>query len=284
MKKHFIIFMPFLYSLSGKAQVDVRPEKKANPYTLNITFTPQLFLNQPNIKNDGVTPEAINTKNTGGIRMGFEIERKSRRNGFVMNLGLTYSIQHQYIGVYFDDPEGRVANALKKYWLDNPIDFSSTSSYMDLHFTAGYIFPIRKLGGWNAVTKAGISMRKYLGVYYIIPYADIDIYVPTSQDVNLGIKGIDMNMGGGGGSYQWEMECYAGLRKEMNYKFLKNISFGIEAGRAVFIANGGSPTARATVKSYYSYNNGEKPILSVDRYLSKDIAIGLKLSAGFWYK
>lgn len=254
---------------------------KQSQYSVNLTFTPQLFINGPNVANDGVGSETIYTKNTGGYRVGLELERKSRRNGFVMDIGLTYSRQHQYIKVYFDDPDSRIANALKFKGL-NTLDFSTTSSYSDFHFTAGYVFPIKKTKGWNAVVKAGVSVRVYWNNKATNPYIDIGIQKNDTQV--LGIRGINVSLGGGSWTSVPEMECNIGLMKNTTYKYLKNISFGIEVGRAIAFADDRSPTARAEIQSYYSYNNGNKSTFSVDNYFAKDLAIGLKLSAGLWHK
>jgi hypothetical protein len=277
MKPYLILLLSF-YHLTTNAQT--RDIKKSH-YTLNVTCTPQLFLNSCNVENDGKIPEAISTINTGGYTLGAEIERKNM-HGLLLSFGLQYGRQHHnitmgYENLSFFDP----SIATKLNTLGSFIEVhSATTSYINMSIVAGYVIPYKVLNGCNIEFKAGLSARFYLRGYNKPSY--IGIQVLKNDTIFLSdVSNQNINLGdnfNGEPSWQKGMEFYLGLCKNMHYRFLKNISIGFELTRA--ISSGASGWAE--VQSYSLYS-GSKPI-STDYYQSKDFSIGLKFSAGLWCK
>src|SRR5690606_34463024 len=45
---------------------------------INLSYTPQYFLNGINIDHDGISPDVLSTKNTGGYTLSLEYQRTTR--------------------------------------------------------------------------------------------------------------------------------------------------------------------------------------------------------------
>lgn len=281
MIKYPTLFL-LLCCLTTYSQTNVKTPKKNTLYTLNLTLTPQLYLNGINVENDGIAPEAISTKNTGGYTIGAEIERKSR-TGFLLNIGLLYGVRWHNITMGYEDLsffDKGVAEELKK--LETQKTYRGTSSYVKIRLMAGYIIPLKIAHGCNLEVKAGVSIRTYMTDLTADYYRGIQF--ERNDTIYISSIGSGYAHFGSRDRFQswWKTaEGYIGFRKELDTKYLKHISVGLEFTKAIFF-NGPSNNFDAYMDSY-SLNTGASPI-STDEYISRDFSIGLRLSVGLWHK
>jgi hypothetical protein len=265
--KGYITALLLLHCLMVFCQPIIKTSKKSQ-YSVNLTCTPQLLLNHANVENDGIIPETISTKNTGGYTVGAEIERKSK-TGFLLNIGLQYGMRHHsitmgYQSLSFFEPS--IADELDK--LGPQIEqYSGNSYYWKLRLMAGYVIPRKILHGCNIEIKAGFSVRTYennvTGEYYR------GIQLQRNDTIFLSEIGNGYASFGGSDPFQswWKTaEGYIGIRKELNTKYLKNVSIGLEFTRAIFF-NNQSDQYDVYVTSYTLYG-GSYPV-SNDKYIQR---------------
>lgn len=278
--KNYLFGLLLFFSFAANAQVESPIKKKAS-YTVNITATPQLFLNACNVKNDGIYPETISARNTGGYTLGLEIERKSR-HGLILNAALQYGKQYHnvtmgYQDISFFDPSN--ADELKGL---GPIitNFKASTAYVNFRMMIGYVLPFEILNGCKLETKVGGSSRIYIrgfqgGDDIIMNFVKNDTLFlgawVSRQSIRLGNDYPPY-------SYSQTFEGYIGLCKNLNHKWLKNVSFGLEFTRSI-TAGQQSGNASAYVFSYTMY---KKEPISSDRYDGKDLSI--RMAVGLWHK
>jgi len=282
MRVFLILLLSFCW-IDGYGQV----EAITNSYSFNLTFTPQLYLNGVDIENDKVTPDGFSAKNTGGFTAGFEIERKSKK-GFVLNLGLLYSMRHYSLAMGYKNLDFFLPGAAEQLNTLGPqIEYYRGSiPYFKVRFMAGHVLPFRVLNGCNIEIKGGISSRIYIkrkaakAEYY---RGIVLIKNDTTYDSVIGEGNFNFGATTSSQSYAIAFEWYIGLCRNLNTQFLKNINIGIEMTRALTI-NGRSTIGEGELRSYTLYDQDYSKPYSYDRYRAKDFSIGLRLSAGLWHK
>jgi hypothetical protein len=282
MKSSFVLLL-VLSVLTVHSQIHITAPLKLSQCRLNFTFTPQLYLNGINVESDGIKPEGITTRNTGGYTAGVEFERKSK-TGFLLNFGMQYAIKHHSLSMGYDSLgffDRGVAQILDK--LGPQIEhYSVNSSYLKFRFMVGYAIPYKVLRGCHLEVKAGFSIGRSLTGFYGEYYRGVQ-FERNDTIYKAEIAYGNFGFGGSGKSMSWSKtaECSIALKKELNTKYLKDISIGLEFTRAIFFAKQSTQDdGYFDARTLYVGN----PIISTDKYISKDFSIGLRLCAGLWCK
>jgi hypothetical protein len=273
------LFISFCFILSTSLCAAQTREHKAEN-RINLTYTPQWYLNQSGVHNDGNYPDIISARNTTGYVAGLEYERVTK-GGIIMNIGVLYGRQSHDVDVtyksleFFDD-----MNQEQLKQIHNEKNYSANVGYVGMKFMAGYRWTIPNtfLKGWALEGKAGFSFRistteSYENILWRIYYKRNDTLYITQfgqDDASFGKKSTLGSM-----AWSHNADLYLGLNKPVHWGFVKNISAGIAITHAV-----GKYKGIGSVQSL-TYNLRQK-VISEDEYRSQDFSIGLRVVVGLW--
>lgn len=271
-------------TMVAAASVNAQDIKKAKTLPINrvhISYTPQLYLNQSGLENDGIDPDIISTRNTFGDVYSLEYERITAKN-IIMNVGLMFGRQKHDVTVKYNDGIA-FYNDIDKDALSqitDPANYGATTSYVGIKLMGGYQFknPISRLKGWDVESKVGLSLRiatssKFTNITRRIIYE-------RNDTLYIGYYGEDDAFFGGKSRLgnlikSYTADLYLGVSKNINWSFVKNVSFGISASHGLG-RHGGVSFVNAS-----SYNSNQA-LVSNDHYYAKDFSIGARLAVGLW--
>jgi hypothetical protein len=274
------LFILFCLSLSASLCTAQTHKHKAEN-RINLTYTPQWYLNQGGVFNDGNYPDIISAKNTMGYVAGLEYERVTK-GGIIMNVGFLYGRQSHDVEVmyksleFFDD-----MNQEQLKQTHNEMNYSANVGYIGMKFMAGYrwIIPATFLKGWALEGKAGFSFRISTtqsndNILWRINYQRNDTLYLTQFGQDVVSFGKKSRLG----SMAWShnADLYLGLNKSIHWGFVKNISFGITATYGI----GGKYKGIGNVESL-TYNLRQK-VISRDEYRNQNFSLGLRFAVGLW--
>lgn len=261
-------------------------KRKKSQYSVNLTFTPQLFLNSADIESDDIAPEAISTQNTGGYTIGTEIERRGK-NGFILNAGFQYGVRHYSLDMGYENISFFLPEAAEQLNTLGPQieHYSGSASYFKFRLMAGYVIPFKVMHNCHIEVKAGLSVRLWQTIFEGSYYRGITLVKNDSifQSV-IGDGSFRFGSTPSAQSFTYSAEWYIGLCKSVNTRFCKNINVGIEMTRAINFDKTYGNTGYANMDTYRLYDKYPTNPYSQDRLIAKDFSIGLKLSVGLWHK
>jgi hypothetical protein len=256
-----------------------------------ISVGPQYFFNTLNLKHDYHPANVIQPINTVGYSAGLDFERVTR-HGLVFNAGVRYGIHKHNFNVIRDysnfDPEATIA--LKGRVSTGNVAF--TLPFVSPHIMTGYRRALNS--DWAITVKGGFSLQYYFGEYqgdpniYDLRYTTDD---QTQERNTTGtkylfhfsqktptlykstqIEGTFFNR------YLFSYQVYLGTEKQLNKKWIKNVSAGLEFSRLVFGVFPADYTNGWYVTSYTTYMG--RP--GTDWYIDRNVSVGLRFSVGLW--
>lgn len=273
------LFILFCLSLAASLCTAQTREHKAEN-RINLTYTPQWYLNQGGIFNDGNYPDVISARNTRGYVAGLEYERITK-GGLIMNIGLFYGRQSHDVDVtyksleFFDD-----MNQEQLKQTHNEKNYSANVGYVGMKFMAGYrwVIPATLLKGWALEGKAGFSFRiaksgSSDNIIWRIEYNKNDTFYQTY----FGDDAASFGKTSSATAWSYNADAYMGLTKALDWSFVKNLSIGLSVTYGI---NTGKYKGLGDV-SARTYNFYRK-LISNDEYRSQDLSIGLRFAVGLW--
>lgn len=286
MKKRNLIILLFLLCQQTFAQENSTKKTATGTNRVNLSITPQLYLNRAGLNNDGNAPEVLSTKNTWGHNFGIDYQRTTRY-GLILNAGLYYGYQQynvniKYNGFGFFDP--RATEQLESLRVDTT--FTSDFTYGSLKLMIGYKWqlPLSKTTKkWFLELKAGLSVRLNSGKYmkksgYWSLIYDLNDSLAVFA-LNVANYSVSSEVGRGpvwGPNWSQTLNFHLGLCKEVDLAFIKDCSVAIEATYRLLGGSIGEAQSRTW--------NINRKLISQDSYESKDFSIGLRLAFGLWYR
>jgi hypothetical protein len=244
---------------------------------INFSFVTQAFNNQVNIVNDNKDPNPISAQNTFGYSF-FVGYQRAYKSGIYWMVDLGYSTQNHNISFKRDlsNFDSTAKQNLSGYTFNERIVYNV--SYINPRFFVGYSYTLCKK--MSLQIAAGYSKKIYNSSTYI-PEKDFEKLYALSyytDDYNTFYNYSFLRIS----TYNFRtnidvFHAYFGSQLAVNYKYLKNLSFGIE-----FSKNISSPLYIYTLSwrqrgPYDDINN-----VSVDEYASKEYSFGIRITAGLW--
>ncbi len=270
-------------------------EKKKGYSRIYVTFNPQYHLSEKfNVKNDNLYPNPIHVKNTIESYGSIEYERTTRY-GLILNGGLLMGKENQDISIIYDLSN---FNPLATNSLNGQmISYRTTPSikYFGPRLMIGYRKKITNK--WSVSVRAGFTMRYLtsgvddrglLGIVYLPDNGEIIDEQVIVYDMVYGKRGSSkFNQQGRlsqaiadritGGSLIYNMNISTSY--DLNKKWIKNITLGIEAHPNIWPNGYGFLTTKTKTKSYVHSTGGQ---ISIDNHSDRKISIGLRMGVGLW--
>ncbi len=246
------------------------------------------YLNQYNVISDGIAPYSLQVKNTLGLNISLEYEY--RFLGFIVNGGLYVGNRRHDISIiqdlsYFDST---AKNNLKDFVFKTTIN--TNLIYINPSINIGYYKNVNPKN--RLVIKTGMFLTQYInGVdisneVYVTYYTDD--HTTSRRASIIGYEGIlgepnrnqrmankfDPDRLFYYSAYVWQI--YLGYERKINSGWFKSLNVGIEAARGLYWANGSNWIYVKAQPNIYSN------FISSDKYIDRNVSIGLKLGVGFW--
>jgi hypothetical protein len=281
MKPSVIITLLFCLSSSAFAQT-----KGYN--RINFGFVQQYYFNKSYVDNDSkADSHPLHAHNTLGHNYVLEFERVTRY-GLILNAGFQYGVQHHDVDIIRDlsnfDPEA--INSLHgSVYREN---ISATAHYIAPRLMLGYRKTLNNV--WSVTAKAGISRKMFL---------DGKIGgSPSSVTVNYVLDDNTSYRSAGFLARQWILgdpkyhngryfstsintyELYGGIERTLPYRYLKNISLGIEATLSTGFNKLSGQFIQAISRD--KWQQTDQTQMNVDWYNNKSCSIGLRIGVGLW--
>lgn len=285
MKIHFFIIL-LLFTCTGQtfAQPKVSVRRKGE-HSINLSFTPQWSLNKVgSIQHSGTdrNQQVLYPKNTFGHTFDLEYQRITRY-GLVFSIGLQTGAQRHDVGVHYnlgyvdeDLPRMRITTIDNRYAI--------TVRNVALRVMAGYCWQAPfGAKNWSLLAKGGITMRHYTNRFkdftrWMVGYPKDDtLFIIKPVGYDGAYFGSRTSFGS---DFNYAFDLYLGVRKEVHLGFIRSLSAGIEATR---IFHGGSGSVNQTLDKFDTYT-GELISRGIYDYYSKDFALGVRITAGLWYR
>lgn len=257
---------------------DTKPEN-----CINLSFTPQWYLNKGGVHNDGSEPEVISANNTQGYVIGIEYERVTKY-GLVINAGLHYGRQNHTVGInyrnlkFFDSiNQEQLGAANFNYTYKGDVGYIGWRYMMGCQWKLGKTF----LKDCKIELKAGIACRisvteNYQDGIWRFAYPRNDTLYITSFGNDGALLGRASTLGNFLLSYNAEL--YLGLKKNISLLLMKHFSLGLLVTHSGFGKDwGGVAFVHADSKNFAG------KVISQDFYRSQDFSFGVKMAVGLWY-
>lgn len=257
----------------------IRPEN-----SISFSYSPQWYLNKGGVHNDGKEPDVISAKNTRGYALRVMYERITRY-GLIINAGLQYGRQNHDVDItyrnlsFFDDVNKEQLSFAKAY-----SNYKGNVGYIGWNYMMGcqWLIGSTFLKGCRLQAKAGLSCRisiteSYQDGTWKILYNRNDTLYLASFGNQIASFGKASTIGSFKLSYN--ADIYLGLKRPVNWHFMKDFSLGILVTHSGFGKDwGGIAIVHADSKNF----SGK--IISTDAYRSQDFSFGVKMAMGLWYK
>jgi|GEM_PF-1361073 len=267
-----LILLPSL-TFSQSTHITIEPTALNK---INIFFSPQLYFNTSNVINDGSSPDVISAKNTLGMQLGAEYERLGRNN-ILWSAGLlfgthTHQVDIRYRDLLFLDPNTPSLGDSHSW------NYTTTLNYFAPRIMVGYRVELNPKNASALDVKLGLSSRLYLSGLYkfegiTASYISNDtLYSNVSVVDNVVSLGNTKGQGTGTLIGAPNIDAYVGIAKSRKTWFLKDLSIGLHITHALIKKSPSDEILNRT------WNRGK--VISVDRYISRDFSIGIKLAVG----
>ncbi len=262
---------------------------KGGSIAINLSHTTQYYFETGNVKFDAQLPQKhLYANNTYGQSIAVQIERVTR-DGLILSLGLGYGVRRYDIDYKKDftnfDPDA-VDNLKQKTFSQN---FSETVNYLKPRLMVGYQCSVGR--NWIAGFKAGLSeMLFFDGIWD--NYSANTQYETDDGSISKNVQfmyaeryfGRQDVIKGSGKLLQVKLfpqkillyEFYAGISREFDKPWIRNVSIGIEGTRGVRMWDN---IAAMSVQSSQTIDKG---LESEEVYLDRNISLGVRLSVGIW--
>lgn len=263
--------------------------KKGNS-NISVSLSPQYYLNGPNVQNDGILPDPIQTKNTFGWYVGVEFERVTRY-GFSMSAGLRTGVRRHSFSFTRNlaDFDSTATSQLKDVVYNK--SFAKSLYYINPVISIGYQKQVSK--NWTVVAKAGLFITCYLNGFLDVGNVDLTYQTDDlseikdervlSYQVMIGEPQRDLKNRRFSlltelfGNTQDVGFFYLGVTRPFHYKPIKSLSVGIEFSRTLYRDAIGLQWAEVKTRTHASSYDG-----SIDTYQDQCFSIGLRVGAQLW--
>lgn len=268
-------------------------EKKGRS-KFSISYGARLFLNNRDIKNDNVYPNALSTDNPCSFNHQAILDyQRTTRYGLIYGLALehgnrTYSFNVDYKTVELVDRPTTVQ------FLDYKREYKLKTGYWGLKPFIGYAYDLKKngLANWVIEAKAGvlISLQTKGYVSDAEPKPLAQYFTDDNKLVNISTETV-VQMGKADQKKSGAVvgDLYLGISRRISGGIIRDVSLGFTftnvlkypSSKNQIITNYGM----STIITNYYYNGLRRPDrpISVDYYTPREMSLGLRCAVGLWW-
>src|SRR5690606_23013099 len=277
----FLLLFVFTFSSLTMAQEFATPGLSGATNKINLSYTPQYFLNGINIDHDGISPDVLSTKNTGGYTLSLEYQRTTRYH-MIYGGGFLYSRQEHDVSVTYTTLDFFTSPGQPKLgYFYYGKHYKGVSANTGFRLFTGYRWenPLKGSTGWDIDGGIGLMLRLHLKGYEEQDASSLSYFredPPTIFNRTLSVQSVqfghDLD-----NSWSWDenLEVYIGFSKNMSWYFIQDFNIGIVATHGLSKYGNGSV-------SVDTYQQELPQVRSTDQYNSRDLSLGLRLGIGLW--
>lgn len=273
-----LFLAPLLFALSISAQT------KKGYNRVYFSYSKQNYRDAKSIKYDGTSPDNhIFTPNTNAHCWSLGYERVTH-SGLSLSAELQYGVRRYTISLTqnmtnFDPEASKNLNNL----LYNFGEYGTKINYWGPKLMIGYRKQITHK--WFATAKVGFAIKLFYSCDWTeFTGKDLEYDKDNGQSQYLSIAVMNLKFGRespGRDKISFPVslptyECYIGLERLLNFRFLKNIAIGLEGSRGFYMWN------RHEVVVIHSSPTINQIGASRDVFIDRNIAYGLHISLGMW--
>lgn len=283
----------FLFVIAAIASTNVSAQKRTGQNLLNLSYTPQYYLNKSYIENDETLPNPLTTENTFGYNIGLEYQRVTRY-GLSLSGGVQYGQQRHSLSVNYDvtdfDPRGSISLSSGNNF---SVKYDATLKFLSNRFMIGYVWPWQNEPNakWSLEGRLGWASKTWFNKYtratsYSVVYQD-DInpnliytrrFTAITHNLGNAVSDDKININPSKNTYLQTLEFYLGVRRNLNFRWLKTLNIGLEYATTYYKNDVNHARYYAGVKSVDVNGN----VVSSDYYFDKNRSIGIRIAAGLW--